>query len=240
MERHPDVSVLVLAGGRGTRIAAIHPETPKPMIPVLGQPFLYWLTLYLARFGLDHFVYSTGYRADQIETWCADGTLSGVTRESCREAEPLGTGGGVLNCLHLCRDWVLVANGDGLCIGGVAELLALRDRKNLTGGMIGAPVQDASRYGSLKFADNCRLWEFREKVPGPGYINSGFYLFRKAALMSLRRSGPSSIERDLIPGLIADGADLRVIPLADVAFIDIGIPETLAQAEDFVRANLLA
>ncbi|OEO29666.1 hypothetical protein VW23_001885 [Devosia insulae DS-56] len=233
-----DVSVLVLAGGRGTRIQALHPETPKPMIAVAGKPFLHWLTRFIGGFGLSHFVYSTGYRSEAIEAWCADGSLPGIDRVACREPAPLGTGGGVLNCLHLCRDWVLVANGDGLCIGGIPELLALRAQPALAGGIIGVEVPDAGRYGSLAFDASNRLTAFREKVPGHGYINSGLYLFRRTALEALRRDGACSMEQDLVPELIAAGADLRVVPLGEAAFIDIGTPETLAQAEAFVRRNL--
>jgi D-glycero-alpha-D-manno-heptose 1-phosphate guanylyltransferase len=233
-----DVTVVVLAGGRGTRIQSIYPDTPKPMVPVLGKPFLHWLTLYLGEFGPRHFVYSTGYRAEQIEAWCADGTLPEYTRETCREGTPLGTGGGLINCLDLCRDWLLVANGDGLCLAGLDTLLALRGQPGCGGGLLGVAVDDTSRYGSLDFDADNRLQAFREKVPGRGYINSGFYLFRRDILERHRRDGAFSIEQDLFPALLADGVDLRVVPAATAAFIDIGTPETLSQAESFVGSHL--
>ena len=233
-----DVTALVLAGGRGTRLQGLHPDTPKPMIPVADRPFLHWLTAWLARHGLRHFVYSTGYRGEQIETWAADESFPDLVRLCRREAAPLGTGGGILNCLPLCREWILVANGDGLVMDGVAKLLALRGRRGVDGGLIGVAVEDTSRYGSLVTDEDGRLAGFREKVPGKGLVNGGVYLFRTAMLRALGERGACSIEYDLFPEMIRGGADLRVVPVADAPFIDIGTPDTLRAAESFVRSHL--
>lgn len=235
-----DVSVVVLAGGRGTRIQAIHPETPKPMIPVLGRPFIHWLTAVLVREGLSHFVYSTGYRGEQIEDWASDGSFAGATRLTRRETTPLGTGGGLLNCIDLCRKWALVVNGDGLCLAGLGQLLALRDRPGLDGGLIGVHAEDTSRYGSLDIDSDGTLRAFREKEPGRGYVNGGVYLFRTECLAELSRPSPVSLENNIIPGLLMDGARLVAVTVDEAPFIDIGTPETLAQAEAFIRAHCLS
>jgi len=234
------ISVVILAGGRGTRIQSLYPETPKPMIPVKGQPFLYWLTRYLADFGLSRFIYSTGYRAEQIDDWIAETAFPGVERVARREETPLGTGGGVLNCLDLCEGaWTLVANGDGLCMSGIPDLLALTSRKDLDGGLIGLHVPDTTRYGSLEMGREGNLSAFREKVPGQGYINSGFYLFRTDVLRRIARTGPCSMEVDLIPDMLAIGSRLEVVRLDETAFIDIGTPETVMLAESFVEEHLI-
>lgn len=242
-----DVTAVVLAGGRGTRIAALHPTTPKPMIPVLGRPFLHWLTAYLARQGIRRFVYATGYLAEQIEAWTRDDSLPGLSRIVRREDAPLGTGGGLVNCLDLCGPWTLVVNGDGLCLGGIGDLLALAGRPGadgglvdgglVDGGLVGVRVADTARYGSLETSDDGRLLRFREKVPGQGTVNGGVYLFR-TALLATRPLGPQSLERDVLPDLLAGGARLRVVQAGDAPFIDIGLPETLRTAEDFVRTHL--
>lgn len=238
MKACDDVTALVLAGGRGTRLQGLHPDTPKPMIPVAGRPFLHWLTAWLALHGLRHFVYSTGYRGEQIETWAADDSFPDIVRLCRREAMPLGTGGGILNCLAPCREWILVANGDGLVMDGVADLLALRGRRGVDGGLIGVAVEDTSRYGSLVTDEDGRLVGFREKVPGKGLVNGGVYLFRTALLRALGERGTCSLEYDIFPEMIRAGAELRVVPVDDAPFIDIGTPDTLRAAESFVRTHL--
>ncbi|HEU5066874.1 MAG TPA: sugar phosphate nucleotidyltransferase [Sphingomicrobium sp.] len=232
-----DVTVVILAGGKGTRLRDLFPALPKPLIPVAGRPFLHWLTLWIFEHGPRHFVYSTGYMADQIETWASDGSLPDVERTCRREVDPLGTGGGLLNCLDLCRDWVLVANGDGLVMDGIDEILALRNA-SVDGGLLGVEVPDTSRYGSLRVADDGRLKGFAEKVPGHGLINGGLYLFRRELLQANFQAGHCSIESDIFPHLIEIGAELKVVAVEDAPFIDIGTPETVGQVEDFVKQHL--
>jgi len=151
----------------------------------------------------------------------------------------LGTGGGLLNCLDLCREFVLVANGDGLVMDGIAALLDLRHAVQVDGGLIGVAVEDATRYGSLAIGDKSKLIGFREKFPGRGVVNGGLYLFRTAFLRALYRLGPLSIEHELIPQMIEAGANLHVVCPTSVAFIDIGTPESLSEAEHFVETHLM-
>ena len=231
-----DVTAVILAGGKGPRLQRLHPETPKPMIRVADQPFLYWLTLWLARHGLRHFVYSTGYRGEQVELWAESDRFPEIERVCRRETIPLGTGGGLLNCLDLCRDWIVVVNGDGLVLGGIAELIALANT-GVDGGLIGVAVQDTTRYGSLAVDESGRLTGFREKVPGRGLINAGVYLFCATVLRALGPNGACSLEYDLFPELIRRGANIRIIPVTNVPFIDIGTPETLNEAERFITGH---
>lgn len=232
-----DVSVVILAGGKGTRLKGLFPELPKPLVPVAGRPFLFWLTRWISSHGPHHFVFSTGYMTEKIEAWASDGSMPEIERMCRRELEPLGTGGGLLNCLDLCRQWVLVANGDGLVMGGIDEMLGLR-RECVDGGLLSVEVSDTSRYGSLKVAEDRRLIKFDEKVPGRGLINGGLYLFRKNLLEQHFKRGPCSIEADIFPHLINAKAHLKVVIPEDAPFIDIGTPETVAQAESFVTRHL--
>ncbi|TCR70035.1 sugar phosphate nucleotidyltransferase [Bosea sp. BK604] len=233
-----NVTAVILAGGQGTRIRALFPDVPKPLIPVAGRPFLDWLTAYLAAAGLRSFVYSTGYKGSQIADWCRNGAFPDCRRISVYEDQPLGTGGGLLNCVDDAADWLLVANGDGLCMTGIDALLALRHEPEVDGGLIGVHVADTSPYGSLDSDEAGRLLRFREKQPGTGYVNSGIYLFRKSILEPLRRQGASSLERDLIPEMLAAGRTLKVVRCAEAPFIDIGTPEAVARADEFVLTHL--
>ncbi len=231
------LTTVILAGGKGTRIRTLFPNIPKPMIPVLGQPFLYWLTAYFAGNGARKFVYSTGYLGEQIEAWCRDDSMPGLQRFVCPEEMPLGTGGGLMNCLEKCDDWVLATNGDSICIGGLSELLALNGQDDVDGGIIGIWSDDTSRYGRLDFGEDKILSGFREKSPGQGYINAGIYLFRKSVLVHLSSGSPASIEYDTIPALVSSGARLSVVALDHASFIDVGTPETVTRAKNFIIAH---
>ncbi len=62
-------SVIILAGGKGTRLGHLTQNRPKPMVDVGGKPFLYWLLKSLVRQGFDDFVICTGYKAEVIEAY---------------------------------------------------------------------------------------------------------------------------------------------------------------------------
>ncbi len=231
------VTAVILAGGKGTRIRELYPDVPKPMIQIGGRPFLHWPTAFFASHDVRHFVYSTGHKGEQIRKWCEDSSMPGLTRIICHENEPLGTGGGLLNCLVGCGEWVVVANGDSLCLAGVPEILALADNNNLAGGIIGIYQEDTSSYGSLELDEQGRLLSFREKISGKGYINAGIYLFNTKVLHQLQMQGPCSIEHDLIPKLLQAGEKIQVILVHNAPFIDIGTPESIRYADNFVREN---
>jgi len=235
------VTSVVLAGGFGTRVRHLLPDVPKPMAPVLGRPFLDWILSYLERQGVPSAVLSTGHLSEVIERHYQSG-LAGKVRVTCvRESTPLGTAGGFLyacqNAGELAaeRGW-LVLNGDSLTVTSLEPLFRLLDDPSIDGGLLAVPQEDASRFGTLEIDARNRLLQFREKRPGAGLINAGVYLLRPRVLEMARWEMPLSFETQLFPTLISRGADLRVVPCT-ASFLDIGTPETLRQAEEFVTAN---
>lgn len=238
METSERPLAIVLAGGSGTRIRHLHPDVPKPMIPVAGAPFLYWVLLQLRRQGMSRAVISTGHLSSVIEQWVASQPVPGLALATAREDRPLGTAGGFLHALEVVREpWseVIVANSDSLVLADLAPALAA-----IQGGddaaVVGIEVADASRYGTLEVAMDDRLVAFREKRPGPALVNAGIYVFARRTIEALPRTVPLGFEVDVFPALLARGRTIRVARTA-APFIDIGIPESLARADAFVRQN---
>ena len=232
------VTAVVLAGGRGTRLAGLYPDLPKPLVPVCGEPFVHWVTDWLVGQGVCDIVYSLGYRADQMIEWVerARAHWPAVTLRWVTEDEPLGTAGGVLRALPHCADHVLVLNGDSLAVSPLTGLLARGEHAD--GAILGVRMADAGRYGTLTLDAQGRLTKFAEKRPGAGIINAGVYLFRRELLEPFPRGIRLSMEEEVLPGLIAQGADILCEIAENVPFLDIGTPESVIQAEGFVRANL--
>jgi NDP-sugar pyrophosphorylase family protein len=239
------ISIVVLAGGRGTRIAHLRPDTPKPLVAVNGRPFLDWLTLYIAAAGPRRFVVSAGYKAEQIAAWAVaaattllPGAAEPLTIKVVAEASPLGTGGAIINCLGHCEEWFLALNGDSIALCDIAALAAMAGTAGLDGAIVGLPAADTSRFGSLDVGADGLLKGFREKQPGAGLINAGLYLLRRSQLEPLRRPGMISVETEVLPRLLADGRRIAVLDAGAAAFIDIGTPETLAAADAFIAGHM--
>jgi D-glycero-alpha-D-manno-heptose 1-phosphate guanylyltransferase len=106
----------------------------------------------------------------------------------------------------------------------------------LDGVIVGVPVTDASRFGTIEANADAILRSFREKKCGAGLVNGGLYLFPRSVLERFLPVRPMSIERDIVPQLLRDRARIGVIAI-DAPFLDIGVPVALAAAEAFVTAH---
>jgi D-glycero-alpha-D-manno-heptose 1-phosphate guanylyltransferase len=233
------VAAVVLAGGFGTRVQHLLPDVPKPMASVAGRPFLEWVVRYLAGQGVREVVLSTGFRAEVIERHFAASPVPGVRCQCVRETGPLGTAGGFLHAANSSglrpTTW-LVLNGDSLALAALDALRGALDDTALAGVILGREIADASRFGTLVTDGRGDLARFDEKRPGRAVINAGVYLLRHELLARFGAERPLSFEREVFPALITAGARLRVHAV-ECPFLDIGTPETLPQAEEFLRGH---
>jgi D-glycero-alpha-D-manno-heptose 1-phosphate guanylyltransferase len=237
MTANADVMGIILAGGMGTRLKGVRSDCPKPLIPCAGQPFIEWVLQYYQRAGIHHFIVSLGHLAETAQQFFDQRDDAGLRVSTVVETQPLGTAGAVRFAFHAHpgRD-MLVLNGDSLLFADFSPLFELWKQTTADAIVVGVPQSDASRYGTLTFTDDHKLVSFEEKRPGAGIINAGIYLFRPDLIKAIPADVPLSLERDLFPGWLKSGRDIRVCVLPG-PFLDIGLPETLAQADEFLRQN---
>ena len=234
------IVAVILAGGLGTRLRDALPDQPKPMALVAGRPFLEWVVRYLAAQGVRRFVLSTGHFSEVVKTHFARGI--GSLKVSCVwEREPLDTAGGFLNCVGSVTPrpgWWLVCNGDSLAVADLGGILsAAAAYGDVDGAILGVEVADTGRYGRLIVSDSGALKGFVDKRPGCGIINAGVYLLRDEFVRSLGQVRPLSFERDVFPEALKDGSRLHVV-VTNGTFLDIGTPQSLGQAKDFILTSL--
>jgi NDP-sugar pyrophosphorylase family protein len=234
------VTAVVLAGGFGTRVQHLLSGLPKPMAPVAGRPFLEWVARYLGRQGVREIVISSGYKAPVAARHFAGAPVPGLSIRCVAETEPLGTGGGFLHAVRACpaspAAW-LVLNGDSLIFADLSVSVGLLDEPETDGVIVGREVPDASRYGALALGPHHTLAGFQEKRPGRGIINAGIYLLRPGLLRLFPQRVPLSLETEVFPALTSRNVCLTV-QVVNAPFLDIGTPESLPQAESFIRQNL--
>ena len=233
-------TAVILAGGFGTRIKHLLGDLPKPMAPVNGRPFLEWVVRWLAAQNVRRVVLSTGFRAEVIADYFRPQPVPDVRVVCVPETTPLGTAGGFLNAVGQSRiksdAWFLV-NGDTLAFANLADALRSLDDPATAGVIFGRELPDTSRYGSLVTDESGRLRCFAEKRPGQGVISTGVYLFRDSLLRQFPAKVPLSLEQVVFPALTTAGASLRVLRM-NTPFLDIGTPDTLREADLFIRQNL--
>jgi len=229
--------LILLAGGRGTRIAHLHPDLPKPLIPYLGRPFLEWVLQHFAQQGISQAVVSLGHLAEAAEAYFQRRPADGLTIRTVRESAPLGTGGGLRWAWQAIPEAdAIAANADSLLLAELAAVRVLFARPEVDGVLLGVWQDDASRYGTLRVAADDRLLAFDEKQPGPGLVNAGVYCLKNRLRRRLSHETPLSLERDVFPRWLREGCDLRVVGCR-APFLDIGTPESLKEAEAFLRTH---
>lgn len=107
------MKAMILAAGRGERLLPLTEKTPKPMIPIKGEPLMVHQIQWLRSAGINEVVVNVHHLADQIENHIGDGRDLGVTVQYSREETLLDTGGGIAAALPLLGDSpFLVLNGD--------------------------------------------------------------------------------------------------------------------------------
>lgn len=226
-----DTPCLILVGGLGTRLRAALPDLPKPMAPVQGRPFLEYVLALLKRAGFRQIVFCVGYQAEKIEEHFGNGSHFGLSIDYSREQELLGTAGAVkLAGPLVTAENFLLLNGDCYNEVDFGALLQQHDRTPATATLVAAHLEDRSRFGSLKIGSGHRVLGFEEKgaATGPGFINAGYYLFKRPVLDMIPEGEVCSLERDVFPRLVEQNAMYAFENRG--AFIDIGLPEEWQRA----------
>lgn len=219
-------AAVVLCGGLGTRLRDVVADRPKSLAPVAGRPFLAYLLDHLARQQVAEVILSAGHQAEQIVDFARTGIPSGLSATVSVEPMPLGTAGGIRFAAHDAQltGTFLVLNGDTYFDGALRRLVEVHASRGATVTMALAHVDEAGRYGAVRFDEETLAGEsFEEKSGrGPGWINAGVYVLSDSALADLPVGVPASLERDVLPTLVGRG--LFAVPFADATFLDIGTP----------------
>ena len=190
---------IILAGGLGTRLRNVVPDLPKCMANVAGKPFISFVIDSLRTQGIEHFIFSLGYKSGIIENYLKDHypTLEYVT---VVEKEPLGTGGAIrLACTKAKTENVLVANGDTLFRIQLREMDQLHHANRSECTLALKPMQGFDRYGAVEITSDGLIKAFNEKkFYEHGLINGGIYILNKNAFLEKVYPEKFSFEKDYL------------------------------------------
>jgi len=220
------VDVLVLAGGKGTRLRSNIGDVPKVLAPVAGRPFLDIIIEDLVTMGFGRIILSVGHLKNQIKDRYTGKGIFFVEEES-----PLGTGGAVKNAYALINsDSFLVMNGDSWFAGGIDmnAFYSFHKEKNALVSIVLARPRNEKDYGAVVLDRTGNILGFneKEKKEENHFLNAGIYFMRRD-VFSRMPHGSFSLEKDLFPKLI--GSEFYGFPV-DGELIDIGTPERYARA----------
>jgi NDP-sugar pyrophosphorylase family protein len=219
------LDAVVLCGGRGTRLGALTAETPKPLLPVEGAPFLLRLLRRLYADGCGHVVLAASYRAEQIEAFVEAYRAELPEVTVVTEPAPLGTGGALRLAAERVRSEVFVAlNGDSWLAQPIGPVVA---RHRSSGWPMTVVLVEAGRVvGGARDKARCvvardgRLLQFAtEAMIGSGWINGGLYVIDRATALGWP-AGAYSLEQRLL-ALVPGGPGAFQ---SEASLLDIGTP----------------
>ncbi len=225
------VDIVVLAGGLGTRLNGLLIDLPKIMVPVGGRPFLAFILDWLIRQGAERVVLSLGFRAGPVLAYLDTHPFPPLEIVPVVESQPLGTAGAVGFALpHLRSGPVMVMNGDTMLEADLPSFVASHRNAGTAASMLCARASDPQRYGLVQIDSLDRVTRFVEKSsapPEPGWVNAGVYLFDRTILELIGKLAHGSLERDVLQAMPPGSIHAY---RTEGRFLDIGTPESMAQA----------
>lgn len=232
-------SVILLAGGAGTRLQSVTGSTPKCLAPVNGQPLLYYLLQRLMAQGFRHIVLALGIGAPEVEAAASAWQQyhPHILIEFSIENTALGTGGAVLQALSLCKsDDVLILNADSYLDCSFTDALHKHQQYKAVATVLLTYMPHADRYGQVQIDAHHRIVQFHEKeAHSSGLINAGAYWLNRQLFNVSAFPASCSWENIIMPALLAKAQLYGVVTSG--YFIDIGIPEDYAKAQtDFTHS----
>lgn len=227
------MEVIVLAGGLGTRLQGVIGEYPKCMAVVNGKPFLSYIFDYLGKQQVTRVILSLGYKHEVVTEWLKEQELPFVV-DYVVEHHPLGTGGGIrLAMEEAVADNVFVINGDTMFTVKLNAQMEFHRfcRSHTTLAL--KKMQDFDRYGIVNTNMTRVITSFEEKqARKSGLINGGVYIINTRAFLAKQLPEKFSFEKEYLEAYCEEGHFYGYV--ADDYFIDIGLPEDYARAqEDF-------
>ncbi len=220
------LSVVILAGGFGTRLGELTRDRPKPMIEIANTPYLEFVIESFTMRGLSDFVLLTGYRGEVIERHFGDGSAFGAHIAYSHEREPLGTGGAVREARKLIADRFILTYADILRRFDYDRFVTQRGGNCLA-------VYPRRTDGNTDVA-NGLVTRFDKSAKDLPFVDAGFAVLRNDVIDLLPARGACSFEQEVYPAL-AGKANLEA-EIVDYDFYDIGTPDELARTRAALEA----
>ena len=223
--------VVILAGGKGTRLMPYTTALPKPLMPVGEYPILDILLRQLSAQGFRRVTLAVGHLAGLIQAYFKQGHDWGVDLDYAYETTPLGTAGPIAKLPRHERA-LLVLNGDLLTTLDFAKIVRFH-YENRAVATIGTKRRtETVQFGVIETAPNGRITEYKEKPNIDYLVSMGIYVFSPAVREYIPRSQKFDFP-ELVQRLLANNQPILAYE-SEAYWKDIGRPDDYQQAnEDF-------
>lgn len=238
------MQIVIIAGGKGTRLRERIGDLPKPLAPIGERPLLEHHILLGKRHGCSDFVLLTGYGAQAIREFCGDGTRWGVSIRYVEEPAPLGTAGAVLAALPLLADRFVIAYGDTMASVDLTRFYRAHENSGVAATLFLHPNDHPQDSDLVEIDSAGRITAFHP-YPHPegsfyrNLVNAALYVIDRSALVPWQgRTELPDFGKHLFPAMLSAGVPLQGY-VSPEYIKDAGTPERLDKVEAAYASGLI-
>ena len=225
---------VILAGGKGTRLAPYTTVFPKPLMPVSEMPILEIVLRQLRASGIDRVTICVGYLSELLETFFGNGEKFDLKIDYSKEDHPLGTAG-PLTLIDDLDETFLMMNGDILTDMDFNKLI----QYHIDNGGV-ATIATKNRtvdidFGVIESTSDNVLTGYIEKPSFNYHVSMGVYVFEPSVMQHIKKGAYTDFP-DVIKTLIADGKRVMSYPFQGY-WLDIGRHDDFAVANEVFENN---
>jgi dTDP-glucose pyrophosphorylase len=216
----PSIPVVVMAGGKGTRLDPFTRVLPKPLIPIGNDPIIKHIMDRFAQFGLKEFYVAINEKGRMIKAYFYDNDLD-YRISYIEEKTPLGTAGALKYLRGKIQNPFFVTNCDIIIKSDYSSILEFHKVNNYAITIVGSMHHHSIPYGVCKIKNGGDLLEIEEKPSYDILINTGFYVIDPIVLKYIPANSYFDMT-DLINIVKSDNLSVGVYPISQKSWIDIG------------------
>ncbi|MDY0201546.1 MAG: nucleotidyltransferase family protein [Tenuifilaceae bacterium] len=216
-----NLPVIIMAGGRGSRLKPLTNIIPKPLIPISKKTIIEDIMDRFVEHGCNEFYLSVNYKADMIRYYFDSLNNSNYHIYYFQEDNPLGTAGSLSLLKGKIKTTFFVSNCDILIDEDYTEILKYHQRNKNDITLVAALKTLIIPYGTLETSENGILTSIVEKPEISYKINSGMYIIEPHILRDIPDNTFLHIT-DLIENIIREGGRVGVFPISENAWSDMG------------------
>ena len=221
------MKAVVLAGGKGTRLAPYTKILPKPLMPIGEMPILEVLLRQMKHAGVEEVIMTVGHLAELMHAFFKDGSQWGLRISYSLEDSPLGTAGPI-SLIRNLDDSFLVTNGDVLTTLDLSKLIAFHKSQRATATIAVHRRQVKIDLGVVRLNGNWQINGYIEKPTYDYVVSMGIYVFEPRVLDFIPYEQYLDFP-DLVLKLISAGEKVVAYPF-DGYWKDLGRPDDYEQA----------
>ena len=224
------VPVVIMAGGKGTRLYPYTKILPKPLIPIGDTPILERILNRYVTYGIQQFYVTVNYKKNFIKTYFEDIDCT-YQIKYVEENQPLGTGGSLRLISDPLTKPLMVTNCDILIDADYADIYRyhIKSMSDIT--IVSAMKQIQLPYGVLNAGENGIVYSMEEKPCLSYFINTGMYVVNPECLKYIPENQTYHMT-DLVDDMMKQGKKVSMYPIGEDSFLDMGELEEMKRMEE--------